>query len=45
MGFTSIDYFEIRTDGLEKAKIEDKRKRLFIAANIGKIRLIDNLKI
>ena len=45
MGFTSIDYFEIRTDGLEKAKIEDKRKRIFIAANIGKIRLIDNLKI
>ena len=45
MGFTSIDYFEMRTDDLKKAKMENKRKRLFIAANIGKTRLIDNLKI
>ena len=45
MGFSSIDYFEMRTDDLKKAKMEDKRKRLFIAANIGKTRLIDNLKI
>ena len=45
MGFASIDYFEMRTDDLQKAKIKDKRKRLFIAAKIGKTRLIDNLKI
>tara|TARA_B110000196_G_C20971677_1_gene579016 strand:- start:162 stop:911 length:750 start_codon:yes stop_codon:yes gene_type:complete len=45
LGFTKIDYFEMRTDELKLAKSKDLNKRLFIAAFIGKTRLIDNLKI
>ena len=45
VGFTKIDYFEIRTDDLKKANIDSDKKRIFAAVFINKTRLIDNIKI
>ena len=45
LGFTKIEYFEVRTDKLKLVKQKDLNKRLFIAAFIENTRLIDNLKI
>ncbi len=45
-GFKSIDYFEFRSaDELKLIKSPDQSSRLFVAARLGDIRLIDNLKV
>ena len=45
VGFTKIDYLEVRTDDLRKANINSNNKRLFAAVFINKTRLIDNIKV
>jgi pantoate--beta-alanine ligase len=44
-GFTKIEYLEIRTQDLKKSILPHHRSRIFIAAKIENIRLIDNLLI
>ena len=44
-GINKIDYFELRSNDLKITFNDRKKIRLFIAVFIGKIRLIDNLKI
>tara|TARA_B100000427_G_C15513604_1_gene597239 strand:- start:1325 stop:2173 length:849 start_codon:yes stop_codon:yes gene_type:complete len=45
-GFTKVDYFKIYNENnLSKKKINKKNIRIFAAANLGKIRLIDNYKV
>ena len=44
-GFTKIEYLEIRTQELKKSILPHHRSRIFIAARIKNIRLIDNLLI
>lgn len=45
-GFASIDYAEIRdADSLAKVETLDRPARLFVAARIGKTRLIDNMPV
>ena len=45
VGFTKIDYLEVRTDDLRKANINSDNKRLFAAVFINETRLIDNIRI
>ena len=45
VGFTKIDYLEVRTDDLRKANINSNNKRLFAAVFINETRLIDNIRI
>ena len=45
VGFTKIDYLEVRTDDLRKANINSNNKRLFAAVYINETRLIDNIKV
>ena len=41
-----MDYFKIYNENnLSKKKINKKNIRIFAAANLGKIRLIDNYKV
>ena len=44
-GFTKIEYLEIRTQDLKKSVKPHHRSRIFLAAKIKSIRLIDNLLI
>ena len=44
-GIDKIDYLTILTDTLEKRKSLKSKSRIFIAANIGSTRLIDNFPI
>ena len=44
-GFTKIEYLEIRTQDLKKSILPHHRSRIFIAAKIKDIRLIDNVLI
>ena len=44
-GIDKIDYLTILTDNLEKRKFLKSKSRIFIAANIGSTRLIDNFPI
>ena len=44
-GIDKIDYLIILTDTLEKRKSLKSRSRIFIAANVGSTRLIDNFPI
>lgn len=44
-GIDKIDYLTILTDNLEKRKSLKSKSRIFIAANVGSTRLIDNFPI
>ena len=46
-GFTSVDYLEVRDANslLPIDKIEGNKARVFVAANLGETRLIDNISI
>ncbi len=44
-GIDKIDYLTILTDTLEKRKSLKSKSRIFIAANVGSTRLIDNFRI
>ena len=44
-GIDKIDYLTILTDNLEKRKSLKSKSRIFIAANVGGTRLIDNFRI
>lgn len=44
-GIDKIDYLTILTDSLEKRKSLKSKSRIFIAANVGSTRLIDNFPI
>ena len=44
-GIDKIDYLTILTDTLEKRKSLKSKSRIFIAANVGSTRLIDNFPI
>ena len=44
-GIDKIDYLTILTDNLEKRKFLKSKSRIFIAANVGSTRLIDNFPI
>ena len=44
-GIDKIDYLTILTDNLEKRKSLRSKSRIFIAANVGSTRLIDNFPI
>ena len=44
-GIGKIDYLTILTDTLEKRKSLKSKSRIFIAANVGSTRLIDNFPI
>lgn len=44
-GIDNIDYLTILTDTLEKRKSLKSKSRIFIAANVGSTRLIDNFPI
>ena len=44
-GFSKVDYLEIYNENnLSKKNIKKNNLRVFVAANLGKIRLIDNYK-
>ena len=44
-GFSKIDYLEIYNENnLSKKNIEKDNLRVFVAANLGKTRLVDNYK-
>ena len=44
-GIDKIDYLTILTDTLEKRRSLKSKSRIFIAANVGSTRLIDNFPI
>ncbi len=44
-GFSNVEYFQILTNDLKHAKSPYIKSRIFIAARIGSVRLIDNILI
>ena len=44
-GFSNVEYFQILTNDLKCAKSPYIKSRIFIAAWIGSVRLIDNILI
>ena len=44
-GFSKVEYFEIKNENLKSSYLPSDKLRIFIAAKINKIRLIDNILI
>jgi len=45
VGFSKIEYLEVKDSNLRKSNLPHNKSRIFIAAKINNIRLIDNILI